>query len=180
MLEKQSQQKSAHDGRSHSRAWIAGDRVLVRNHHDGPDWILGTIIEVLGPVTYLVETDSGQKWKRHTDQIKDWLSPAPRVAQETEQQNSDTDTFDTASEVSSPADDPTDSSSSGEPGAGTPNGHASTESPLVTEETSPPEAEQSTTTTSSGTIPRRYPSRARQPPNRYDPAGFETNHVVVI
>ena len=180
VLERQSQQKSAHDRRSHSRAWIAGDRVLVRNHRDGPDWIPGTIIEVLGPVTYLVETDSGQKWKRHADQIKDWLSPAPRVAQETEQQNSDTDTFDTASEVSSPADDPTDSSTSGEPGAGAPNGHASTESPLVTEETSPPETEQSTTTTSSGTMPRRYPSRARQPPNRYDPVGFGTNHVMVI
>ena len=176
MLDKQSQQKSAHDRRSRPRAWIAGDRVMVRNHRDGPDWIPATIIEVLGPVTYLVETDSGQKWKRHTDQIKDWLSPAPRVAQETENSNSevDTDTFETASEVSGPepdpsTDDPTDSRS---PGAGAADGNVATESPV--EETSPPETEHLST------MPRRYPSRARRPPNRYDPAGFGTNHVMVI
>ena len=45
------------------------------------------------------------------------------------------------------------------------------ESPV--EETNPPETEHSST------MPRRYPTRARQPPNRYDPAGFGTNHVMV-
>ena len=176
VLDKQFQQKSAHDRRSRPRAWIAGDRVMVRNHRDGPDWMPATVIEVLGPITYLVETDSGQKWKRHADQIKDWLSPAPRVAQETEQPNSDvdSDTFETASEVSGPepdpsTDDPTDSSSPEEPGAGTEDGHGS-----LVEEASPPGTEHSST------MSHHYPSRARQPPHRYAPAGFGTNHVMVI
>ena len=113
---------------------------------------------------------------KHADQIKDWLSPAPRVAPETEQPNSDvdSDTFETASEVSGPepdpsTDDPTDSSSPEEPGAGAEDGH---ESPV--EEASPPGTEHSST------MSRRYPSRARQPPHRYAPAGFGTNHVMVI
>ena len=42
----------------------------------GPDWIPGTITEVLGPVTYLVDKDEGHWWKRHGDQIK---GPIPRV-----------------------------------------------------------------------------------------------------
>ena len=91
VLDKQSQQKSAHDRRSRSRAWIAGDRVMVRNHCEGPDWIPASVMEVIGPVTYLVETDRGQRWKRHADQIKDWLSPAPRVTQGTDNSNSEVD-----------------------------------------------------------------------------------------
>jgi transposase InsO family protein len=177
VLDKQSQQKTAHDRRSRSRAWIAGDRVMVRNHREGPDWLPATVTEVLGPVTYLVETDRGHRWKRHADQIKDWLSPAPRETQETENSNSDvvTDTFETASEVSGPVadpstEDPADSSSPEEPGAGTANGRA--ESPI--EESSPPETDHSSTRL------RRYPTRARQPPHRYDPVGFGTNHVMVI
>ena len=36
--------------------------------------------EVLGPVTYIVETDDGHRWKRHADQIKSWIeSVSPGV-----------------------------------------------------------------------------------------------------
>ena len=138
---------------------------MVRNLREGPDWIPATVIEVIGPVTYLVETDRGQKWKRHTDQIKDWLSPVPQVAPKTENSNSEVgaDTFKTASEVSGPepdpsTEDPADSSSTGESGAGANHGRRATESPV--EETNPPETEHLST------MPRRYPTRARQPPNR--------------
>ena len=39
------------------------------NLRPGPNWIPGTVAEVLGPVTYTIETDAGQSWKRHTDQV---------------------------------------------------------------------------------------------------------------
>ena len=53
VLDKQSQQKVAHDRSP------------------------GTILEVLGPVLYTVETEEGKRWKRHTHQIKGWIAPVP-------------------------------------------------------------------------------------------------------
>lgn len=29
-------------------------------------------------MTYIVDTDDGQTWKRHADQLKDWITPNPR------------------------------------------------------------------------------------------------------
>ena len=81
VLDKQSLQKSAHDHRSRAREWTVGERVMARNLRPGPDWIPGTIAEVLGPVTYIIETDEGQRWKRHADQIKSWIAPTPSVEQ---------------------------------------------------------------------------------------------------
>ena len=52
---------------------------MVRNLRPGPDWIPGIVTEVLGPVTYLVDTDGGQGWKRHADQLKSWIVPVPEV-----------------------------------------------------------------------------------------------------
>ena len=40
-------------------------------------------MEVLGPVTYTVETDDGNRCKCHADQIKDWLSSVPQVTSAT-------------------------------------------------------------------------------------------------
>ena len=55
--------------------------MLAHNHREGPDWIPATVIEVLGPVTYTVETEQGYKWKRHADQMKNWLNSVPSVVQ---------------------------------------------------------------------------------------------------
>ena len=82
VADKQAQQMSAHDHRARSRDWIIGDRVMACNLHLGPDWVPSTIVEVLRPVTYVVETEAGQRWKRHADQLKDWLHPVPTSASE--------------------------------------------------------------------------------------------------
>ena len=76
VADKQAVQKASHDRRAHSREWIVGDRAMARNLRPGADWVPCTIVEVLGPFTYLVDTDQGQRWKRHADQLKTWL-PAP-------------------------------------------------------------------------------------------------------
>ena len=44
---------------------------MARNVRPGPNWIPATIVEVQGPVTYSVETEDGQVWKRHLDQLKE-------------------------------------------------------------------------------------------------------------
>ena len=41
----------------------------------GPDWIPGTIVEVLGSLTFIVEIQDGRRWKRQFEQLKDWLAP---------------------------------------------------------------------------------------------------------
>ena len=50
---------------------------MVHNLWPGPGWVPGVIVEVLGSVTYLVKTNEGQRWKRHTDQTKSWIAPSP-------------------------------------------------------------------------------------------------------
>ena len=57
VADKQALQKSAHDRHVRSRDWIVGDRVLARNLRLGPDWVPSTIVEVMGPVTYVIETE---------------------------------------------------------------------------------------------------------------------------
>ena len=49
---------------------FVGQHVMARNLRPGPDWVPATIVEVQGPVTYLVETDDRQIWKRHLYQLK--------------------------------------------------------------------------------------------------------------
>ena len=157
-------QKSSHDRRSRAREFIVGDRVLARNHRPGPDWIPGTIVDVLGPVTYVVEIEEGgQRWKRHIDQLKDWLAPPSsdnsRSQPETHHEQSeqffpDSPDPSSNSDTTEPATDPID------PG---------------TEELEPPETESNDPTlppeepaeSGSKTVERRYPTRNRQPPNYY-------------
>ena len=47
---------------------------MARNYHEGPDWLPGTVLELLGPVTYHMKVN-GQVWKRHIDQLKILLKP---------------------------------------------------------------------------------------------------------
>ena len=86
VLEKQSHQKSSHDLRAKKREWFVGQRVMARNMRPGPNYVPATILEVLGPVTYLVETDGREIWKRHLDQLKVFEQSSPQV-ETTEQAN---------------------------------------------------------------------------------------------
>ena len=63
VLDKQATQKSSHDRRAHDREFVVGEAVFARNLRAGPEWFLSTVVEVLGPVTYIIETDEGLRWK---------------------------------------------------------------------------------------------------------------------
>ena len=150
VLDKQAKQKAAHDRRSRPREWIVGDRVLARNLRPGPDWVPSKIVEVLGPVTYTIETDGGQRWKRHADQIKDWLASTPRGSPGTELENSSDPVAPLTSEDLA-IEHPMDPDTSGPTeGTGTPDPELISPSPPASE-----------------TVERRYPVRTRQPPDRY-------------
>ena len=43
-----------------TRQFVIDQAVMVRNWSDGPDWVPGVLIEKLGPLTFKVQTQSGQ------------------------------------------------------------------------------------------------------------------------
>ena len=70
VLEKQAVQKAHHDAHSHERSWEIGQQVMVKNMRPGPLWVPGRIISQTGPVSYQIQTDDAQVWKRHVDHLK--------------------------------------------------------------------------------------------------------------
>ena len=185
VVEKQACQKASHDRRARHRKWIAGDRVMARNMRPGPAWIPGTIVEVLGPVTYVVETETGQQWKRHADQLKDWL---PRDSPSTF--DMDSESIDSNSgnpevvdpEIDEPEDSPLDrhdtepSDIDRLPGTESGSGNSDTHSPI--EETG--SADSGPVSPTDDMPDSRYPSRVRRAPRRYDPSDFGTFNFLVI
>ena len=57
---------------------------MVRDFRQGQSWTPAVVCQVLGPVTYLVETTQGHQWKRHADQIKSVLNPTSATKEATE------------------------------------------------------------------------------------------------
>lgn len=52
------------------RDFCVGDSVLVRDYRKGGEkWKSGTVSSQSGPVSYTVQVDETQSWKRHTDQM---------------------------------------------------------------------------------------------------------------
>ena len=67
---KQQVQKQNHDQHSREREFNLGNRVYVRNRGSGDRWLTGTIITVLGPLSYRVELTDGRVWKCHQEQLR--------------------------------------------------------------------------------------------------------------
>ena len=59
----QQQQKTAHDRRAKDHSFTLGQAVLVKNWREGPHWVKGVIIQVLGAIQY--EVDVGESTTRH-------------------------------------------------------------------------------------------------------------------
>ncbi|XP_058017979.1 uncharacterized protein K02A2.6-like [Ahaetulla prasina] len=53
-----------------TREMATGDLVWAHNYSEGPTWLAGTILEITGPKSYLIELGDGRVWKRHIDQIR--------------------------------------------------------------------------------------------------------------
>ena len=102
-------------------------------------------MEVLGPVTYMVDTDQGQRWKRHADQLKTWLPSLPASSPE-----ADVEPPQHAEDLSQdlPEEPPNE-----------------TDTPASTEECSTPSKSPSPPSTE--LVAPRYPRRNRRPPDRF-------------
>lgn len=55
---KQASQKQQHDTHSQTREFFIGQEVMVKNLRPGPAWIPGTVVQRLGPVSFLVEVET--------------------------------------------------------------------------------------------------------------------------
>ena len=74
--QRQSKLIEQNDRRARLTTFDIGESVMVKNFSSsGPNWILGTIAQKQGPLTYLVDVSNGRLWKRHVDHIKKHHSP---------------------------------------------------------------------------------------------------------
>ena len=110
----------------------------------GPDWIPGVITQKIGPLTYLVDVSGGRLWKRHVDHIKDHQRPVT-VSDDSE---IDVDIPDTPEPQEPDVIDNPETETPEEPSE-----------PIPPEEPSAPDP---------STESRRYPTRQRQAPERFD------------
>ena len=75
--ERQAEQKMAHDKHCLPRELAVGEAVMAKNYRQGMPFVPGVVKKKLGPLTYLIQTQSGLTWKRHIDHLKSLGHTAP-------------------------------------------------------------------------------------------------------
>ena len=66
---RQAAQKANHDQHSRFRSFAIGTSVMFKDFCHSQQWIPGTIVQNLGPLTYQVDVGDGQLLKRHIDHL---------------------------------------------------------------------------------------------------------------
>jgi len=74
-MKRQAPQKAAHDQHARFRQFAVGDSVMVKNFSSGPNWLPASVVDKLGPLSYLVKTPDEQLWRRHVDHLKRHSEP---------------------------------------------------------------------------------------------------------
>ena len=69
MKDKQSSQKEHHNRHSCARELNIGQTVWACNLGDGPRWVRGVVSDRLGFVSYLIQLENGDLWRRHIDHL---------------------------------------------------------------------------------------------------------------
>ena len=126
--------------------------MVVRNQIPGRPWVPGIVEEMQGPLTYLICLDTGQRWKRHVDHVREIGGSNDEHDEQNFSRTIDTEVFD--------APMPTD------------NGSTNNTPPMAESGTESSESIVSSSTnvepSSTEDVPsRRYPQRIRKPNPRY-------------
>ena len=153
--ERQEQQQQRHNQHCQHRELSLEQLVWVRNWRVGARWLKAKVQKQLGPLTYLVQLENGECWRRHIDHLRvryqsllseqSLLEEGPAVMDES---NSETENMGAQNEdpgepepaPTSPGNDEPAASHDGD--CGDNSFHSDT------------------------SLPRRYPSRVRQAPDR--------------
>ena len=56
---KQLQQKQIYDATAKPRSFVVGAKVYVKNYGSGHAWLPGHVMQISGPLSYIVELASG-------------------------------------------------------------------------------------------------------------------------
>ena len=67
---KQNRQRQDFDRSATVRTFSIGDLVFAQNYAVGPLWLMGSVVAVDGPVSYVILLSDGRIWRRHADQLR--------------------------------------------------------------------------------------------------------------
>lgn len=163
--EKQAIQSRYHNRHCKGRELATGMAVWARNWREGPAWVRARVHDSLGPVSYLVELENGDLWRRHIDHLRTRSSDI-----QTDSSLSGANEPDTP-----PADAPTEGPETPMPDRPEPTAPPVPEpsqqnAPPFSREPSnvrtPPLSNRVQPTVEPETTNQRYPTRSRQPPER--------------
>ena len=106
--ERQALQKKYHDRNTKERQFNVGDQVFIREFPNGRDWLPGSVIEVRGPLTYVVMLADGRCVRRHVEHVRVRTSETDSVAQDHDEEIPplEVSTFDEDSPPPAPNPDP--------------------------------------------------------------------------
>ena len=103
--EKQAEQVASHNQHAKKRNFVIGQEVVARSLLPGLKWVLGVIIQQLGPLTFLVQVESGATWRRHIDHLRARNgsdAPQPTITPDTDTDVFIPESFGTATQDSTP------------------------------------------------------------------------------
>lgn len=74
------QEKAVSKSQGTLRQFTEREAVHMRHYGGGPKWVPGAVVEATGPLSYRVQTADGQVHRRHVDQLRERMFPAPDTA----------------------------------------------------------------------------------------------------
>ena len=87
---KQAQQSMSHNQHSRKRELVMGSVVWARSWREGPVWVKARVQERLGPVSYSVQLETGELWRRHIDHLREGCGSVTEGNSSTEISNPET------------------------------------------------------------------------------------------
>ena len=72
-----------HDAHAHHRELLIGQRVFILSPPPDLQWLLGTVIQHMGPVSYVVKVADSRLWRRHFNHIHKMPDSPHRTPPET-------------------------------------------------------------------------------------------------
>ena len=114
---------------------------------EGPCWIPGTVVEILGPVSCLIRVQNGEVWHRHIDHLRNGgASPSDTERVEAHSTDTEDDAFSSEPLVIQPSLE---------------------DSSFIVTQTNPESTSQNSGSVTDQTVEQRYPARICNPPDRF-------------